>query len=229
MESISVIIPYYNSFDKRRLDLAIESLLSQQDINIEIVASNFYQVKKIKNVSETNLLSQSERRPKITAGKVINSAIRVAEGKYAYISDADIIFKSTSFLSELIQVYKKSKGNALKRPPMRRLLLEDFDDFYNLTSRTDLNSVIKEFDYSQNYIVKPMGTNRQIRVFPKFENGRQKIFIASEKDFQEYLATEENKGCEPKFFNQERHCGATFAPTDAFIKVGGYCESFTSW
>ena len=53
--------------------------------------------------------------------------------------------------------------------------------------------------------------------------------IASETDFQEYLATEENKGCEPKFFNQERHCGATFAPTDAFIKVGGYCESFTSW
>ncbi len=229
MGSVSVIIPYYGLCDTRRLKLATKSILDQKGVNIELIVGKSYESLKIKNVSEVDVLAEAKSKEIIPTGGVINQALRIAEGNYTYVSDADIIFRTQTFFGELIDFSKKLQDKALKRPPMRRLLLEDFDVFYRLTNESSLAKAIESFDCSQDYVIKPRGADRPMRIFPKFEKGKQKFFIASEKDFQEYISDERNKGLEPKFFNQDRHCGATFAPTNVLRNIGGYCESFISW
>jgi hypothetical protein len=228
MESVSVIVPFYGSFDTQRLKLAAESIFSQKGVNIELIIGGNNQATKITPDTNIETLKDGTTSKNNSMGRIINRALRTARSDFVYISDADILFRSPAYLLGLVKESLRL-GTALKRPSMRRLLLEDFEDFQNLATSFGLAKTISGYDTSQNYVIKPRGANRQIRVFTKYENGRNKVFIASEKDFQEYIGSKTNKGLEPKFFNQDRHCGATFAPTKALNHIGGYCEEFISW
>jgi len=209
---ISIIIPFFGDADFKRLEIVKQSIAMQKDINIELIVSN----------------SDGVTLP-ITVPKVINKGIENSKGVYLYISDSDIFFPSQYYFSFLLNLIKESKELVFKRPPMRRLLIEDFSKFYNLIRDKGLKKTLKNLNYSQDYVVRFDENPKNIKVFYKTENGRVKTFIATEEDFRTYLSDSSNVGKEPKFFNQERHCGGTFLLKEHALEVGNYCEDFISW
>jgi len=226
--TVSVIIPFYGISYSKRLELAVKSVLFQRRVNIELIIAGLDTATKINNYLILPKCLDKKTSKIVRMGAIINNGIRLANGEFVYISDADILFQNPNYLEKLIQEYLYH-CSPLKRPPMRRLFLQDFEWFYSQVSLGGLENTIALLDTSQKYIVKPKNTKRAIRIFPKFENGRQKIFIASENNFQEYISSKENKGLEPRYFSQDRHCGAVFARTNDIIDVGGYHEGFISW
>jgi|SRR3989338_2869135 len=225
---ISVIVLFYGVSYSKRLELVAESVLSQKGVNVDFIIAGFNNATRINRSSDLSKHPKENLHDIIRTGKVINNGLRIARGEFVYISDADILLQNQNYLERLIQEHLYS-GNSLKRPLMKRLLLQDFEWFYSQVSTKGLEKAVASLDKSQEYIVKPKGAERPMKIFPKFERGKQKIFIASESDFHEYISSEENKGSEPRYFNQDRHCGAVFARTDHLIEIGGYHEGFVSW
>ncbi len=228
MASVSVIVPFYGTSYSKRLELVAESILSQRGINIDFIVVGLNATTRVNDVSDLPKNSRENIPDIVRTGAVINKGLRLADGEFTYITDADVLLQNRHYLERLVGEYS-SCGNSLKRPPMRRLLLQDFKWFCQNVSKNGLEDAMNNLDFSQDYIVKPRETIRPMKIFPKFENGGQKIFIASESDFQDYLSNEENKGSEPRYFNQDRHCGGVFASTEALVKIGGYHEGFISW
>jgi len=227
--SVSLVIPFYGITQFQRLNLVAESVLSQKGVKLEFIVAGLEGATKINDVSEL-LEHPIEEVPEIIRiGAVINNGIRLATGDFIYISDADILFPNSHYLERLVQELNLGNGTSLKRPPMKRLLIKDFDWFYSIAISQGLNQSLRELDFAEDYVVKPIGTKRVMRVFPKVENGKEKVFIASEDEFNEYVSDKSNKGSEPRYFNQDRHCGTVFASTEEIVNVGGYHEGFISW
>jgi hypothetical protein len=226
--TVSVIVPFYGTTHSQRLELVAESILSQRGINVDFIVAGLNYATKVSTIRDLENHPKEESLDIARMGKIINNGIRLMKGDFTYISDADILLNNKEYLENLVQE-SLSSGNSLKRSPMRRLLLQDFKWFYQNVSLKGLELAIQALDLSQDYVVKPSQSNRPMKVFPKFENKRQKIFIASKSDFKDYLSNEENKCLEPIYFNQDRHCGAVFALTEELIKIGGYHEGFISW
>ncbi|NCN98906.1 hypothetical protein COY00_03090 [Candidatus Pacearchaeota archaeon CG_4_10_14_0_2_um_filter_35_33] len=226
--SVSVIVPFYGTSQIQRLELVAKSILSQEGVNVDFVVAGLDNTPRISHISDL-LKHPRESIPNIVrTGGIINNRLRLAKGEFIYVTDADVLLPNQHYLERLVQ---ESVANevSLKRPPMRRLLIQDFDWFYSEVSLKGLENSVASLDNSQEYIVKPRETEKPTRIFPKFESGRQKVFIASESDFQKYVSDERNRGLEPQYFNQDRHCGAVFATKDSIERIGGYHERFISW
>ena len=228
MAPISVIVPFYGTPYSKRLELVAESILSQKGVDVEFIVAGLNTAVRIDYRTDLLKLSRDSVPDVVRTGVVINRGLRLAKGEFAYVTDADVLLQNRHYLERLVGECS-SRRNSLKRPPMRRLLLQDFEWFCSEASLRGLEGAIASLDFSQEYVVKPRKTERPMRVFKKFENGREKVFIASESDFQEYISSEENKGSEPRYFNQDRHCGTIFTRTRDLVSVGGYHEGFISW
>ncbi len=227
-EKVSVVIPFYGKAQSRHLNLAVESILSQKNVDVDLVLAGINTSTKINSLDDL-VRHPNEQIPEcVKMGEIINNGLKNISGDFVYVTDADILLLNSNYLKQLIEYSNRGKV-ALKRPPMRRLMVEDFNWFYSMAQSKGLDYSMGQFDFSDEYIVKPTGAFRPMRKFSKFENGRGKIFLVSENDFQEYVSDDGNKGNEPKYFNQDRHCGGVFALSDSFRKVGGYHEGFISW
>ncbi|MBU3906670.1 MAG: glycosyltransferase [Nanoarchaeota archaeon] len=232
---ISILVPFFGSFDPRRLEVAMRSVQTQSEKGLEflictgkdvvacdICSPSFKVQDALKGLNTGANVVQD-----VPHGLIYNQGIRKAQGEHLYLSDSDIVFPE-GFFEELIQA-AGILNTPLQRPMMRRLLLQDFDKFYADVSEKGIRDALKSLDASQEFLVKPDKSIRDIKIFRKFENGRMKTFIATREDYNEYVSDPENKGSEPKFFNQERHCGATFARRSEIERIGGCCERFVSW
>lgn len=226
--TVSVIIPFYGTANSQRLELVTEAILKQKGVDADLIVAGLNQAKRIGGNDDLENLPKENVSDSVKMGRIINNGLRLAKGEFTYITDADILLHNKNYLERLVHEVISDRAS-LKRPPMRRLLLQDFEWFYQNASLKGLEDSVNKLDFSQDYVVKPKGTTRPLRVFPKFENGKQKIFIASESDFQDYISSKDNQGKEPAFFNQDRHCGAVFSLTEELVKVGGYHEGFVSW
>jgi len=231
---ISVLVPFFGAFDPRRLELAISSTLqAEKDEKIEFLICTGKEAIPLGNaVDITEIVRKAQEirgdpSKVISKGSIYNQGIKKVQGDYVYLSDSDIIFPE-HFFSGLIQA-SESANSPLYRPMMRRLLLQDFETFYLSYLQNGIRDSLKSLDFSQEFIVKPDKNPRDIRVFKKFENGRMKTFIVPGEDYEEYISNPSNRGSEPKFFNQDRHCGATFAKRKQLEDIGGCCEEFKSW
>ena len=225
--SLSVVIPFYGDAHLERFKIVAESILSQRDISLELIISGLNATNRVEDFADLDI--SNHKTPEVVhMGTIINRGLQLASGEFTYVTDADIMFPGEDYLSNLEKEFHSQK-KFIKRSPMRRLLVEDFNWLYSLVKQAGLKKALASLDFSQEYIVKPTNTERPIRIFKKTERGRDKTFIISERDYQQYISDEKNKGSEPIYFNQERHCGAVFAPTNAFYEVGGYHERFISW
>ncbi len=233
---LSVLVPFFGNFDRRRLELAMASVRAQSEKGIEFlictgrkaincdINSLSFDTEGVLSIFGSGNSNLPQDMPR---GAIYNQGIKVARGEYLYISDSDIVFPNR-FFEELIET-AKTLNTPLQRPMMRRLLLPDFEQFYTMASSRGIEESLNALDFSQEFVVKLDKNPRDLRVFRKWENGRMKTFVITDEDFIEYSSNPENKGAEPKFFNQERHCGSTFARKKEFEYIGGCCEKFISW
>lgn len=229
---ISVVVPVYGQFDLARTSLSIESILAQRGINYEVIVSEqgetnrFPATRGVKHVFKYH--KPQHNLSDFDPGNVRNEAIANASGAFVYTNDADIVFLDQYYLADCIKAIRESPNKVFYRPFMRRLPLDEFSEFERIVRTRGIEKAIRSLDLSQEYIASINGKIRKIRAFEKNSIYR-KIFTAFEKDFQTYMGNERNKGREPMFWNESRHCGGNLFRIEQFMNVGGYSEEFINW
>jgi glycosyltransferase involved in cell wall biosynthesis len=229
---LSVVVPVYGQFDIARACVSIQSILSQKGINYEVIVSEqgesprFPQIPGVKHTFSYHKPRQdlSDFNP----GNVRNNAIAIANGEFVYTNDADIIFLDPRYLSKVVQEIRTDQNKVFYRPFMRRLPINEFEEFKKLINEYGIETAISSLDLTQKYIATLNGKKREIRVFEK-KSIYPKTFTAFEEDFKSYIADERNKEREPMFWNENRHCGGNLFRKSQFLSVGGYCEDFVNW
>ncbi len=228
---ISVIVPLYGQFSIERAIVSVESILSQDISDLEVIISEQGEKKHFPNINGAIHIF-SYHRPKselsdFNPGGIRNKGIINSTGEFVYTNDADIVFTDIRYLSMVKEVIETNQGKVLFRPKMRRLPLSDFATFNKLAEDYGIVGAISRLDFKQKYIVTVDGLPRRVRVFEK-DSVYKKTFTAFEEDFQRFIAME-NKGREPMFWNENRHCGGMLFRRSQFESVGGYCEDFVNW
>jgi hypothetical protein len=229
---LSVVFPVYGSFDIRRAIVSIESTLSQKDLNLEIIVSEQGEYSRFPKISGINHFFHYHKPKKnlsdFNPGNIRNNAINQARGEFIYTNDADIVFLDSYYLARSIKEVSKSPDRVFYRPFMRRLPIDEFPEFEKRFRLDGIESTAASLDLSQDYIATVNGKQRKIRTFEK-ESIYHKTFTAFEEDFQKYIGDEKNKGREPVFWNENRHCGGNLFRKEHFLAVGGYSEDFINW
>ena len=229
---LSVVVPVYGKFDLARAYLSVQSILTQQDVDYEVIVSEqgenplFPEMVGVKHVFKYHKpqVDLSDFNP----GNVRNEAIALATGEFVYTNDADIAFLDRHHFAKSLEVLRKNGRIILQRPYMRRLPLDEFNELERKAKSMGIDKALDSLDLSQDYLATVNGTQRKVRVFEK-ESIYPKTFTAFEEDFQTYIGDNSNKGKEPMFWNENRHCGGNLFRTKQFRDVGGYSEEFINW
>jgi glycosyltransferase involved in cell wall biosynthesis len=229
---LSVILPVYGQFDLARADMSVQSILSQKDIDYEVIVSEqgeaprFPKIKGIKHIFKYH-----KPKPDLSdfnPGNVRNEAVAQAISEFVYTNDADIVLLQRDYLARCVEEMKEYPNRVFYRPFMRRLPIDEFSQFERLVQERGIVKAIQSLNLEQKYIATLNGRVRKIRVFEK-DSVYHKTFTAFEEDFQTYVSDERNKGREPIFWNENRHCGGNLFHIEQFKAVGRYSEEFVNW
>lgn len=229
-EKISVVFPIFGDFARKRLFLAIESVKLQDYPNIEIIVSEQNSKPTYKKQAKKQGVKYIHFKPRkgkamYNVGYVRNRGIKHASGKYVYLNDSDIVFLNKSFLTRLHKLLKESKAAYLAFPPMKRLILSQFDSFYEKVRNNGLKKEIENLSFPDGYTTYKGKTNK-IKVV-RYGYYRKKYTIPI-NDFKKITKDELKKyGYALLFFTF--HAGGTFVEKKKLITVGGYCENFIGW
>jgi len=227
---ISVVLPIFGTFDRDKLFLAVESIKMQDYPNVEIIISEQNNEStcrafaKQQNITYTfSKMRQDDSVYNI--GYVRNQGIKAATGAYLYLTDSDIVFMGTTFLSEVLALYKKQKPAYLRYPPMRRMLEVHLDDFYQSTLTQGIGQAISQLRFPDGYTTTVDEKDKIIVVkygyYKKKYTIPQKYFKKiSKKDLEKY-------GYGLMFFTT--HPGTIFTETKHVVALGGYYEGFRGW
>jgi len=232
---ISVVIPIYGSFDIKRLILTVESIKNQEGVEVEIIVSEQGVKPRARDLLDDSVkyiftkhiprLDLSDFNP----GIIRNLAISKATGEFVYTLDADVILLDKQFLKKGKELLEKDTNLVLFRPFMRRLPIENFEDFYQTFKKEGMQFAIDSLDKSQDYLITLDGLQRELKVVTKDTEEYRKTFTTSMENFKRYLEDPNLKGQEPKIWSENRHCGSNFFRREQFDLVGGYCEEFINW
>jgi len=229
---LSVIVPIYGEFDLARALISVRSILFQKDLDYEVIVSEQGESRKFPEISGVRYIFKYHKpRPDLSnfnPGNVRNEAVALAKGKFVYTNDADVVFLESNYLAKSVEAIRGNLNRVLYRPFMRRLPLDEFIEFERLVYDSGIDKAIASLDLSQRYIATLNGKSRKVRVFEK-ERVYPKTFTAFEEDFQVYVSDNKNKGNEPIFWNENRHCGGNLSRRRQFRDVGGYSEEFINW
>ena len=182
-------------------------------------------------MKELNISSIHKPRPNLSdfnPGRIRNRVITHTNGEFVYTNDADIVFLEQDYLARCVEEMRANPNTVLYRPFMRRLPVDEFVQFKKIARKFGTAMAVKSLDLSQEYIATLNGKLRKLRVFKK-KSIYPKTFTAFEEDFQVYVSDEKNRGREPLFWNENRHCGGNLFRMEQFIAVGGYSEDFINW
>jgi glycosyltransferase involved in cell wall biosynthesis len=232
---VSILIPIYGIFDIRRLILTIESIMSQKGTDIEIIVSEQGISPRLEGKLNSSVrYTFTYHQPKadlsdFNPGQIRNLAANLAKGEFLYTTDADVLFVNPYYIFVLIELIQQNQHLALYRPPMRRLVKENFEEFLNRVNSMGIGKAINSLDFSQPYIATTDGKRRELKVVTRQKNEYEKTFTTSMENFQRYIADPSLRGKEPTIWTEDRHCGANFVRRSQFDVVGGYCEKFINW
>ncbi len=229
---LSVVFPVYGSFDINRAVISVKSALNQKEVNHEVIVSEQGELKRFPDIPGVKYVFHYHKPRKnlsdFNPGHVRNLAVAQARGEYLYTNDADIVFLDSSYLAKSLEAISKFPEEAFYRPFMRRLPLDEFNEFEKRITKKGIEETIASLDLSQDYLATVNGKKRKIRVFEK-KSIYPKTFTAFEDDFQTYIGDESFQGREPMFWNENRHCGGNLIRMKHFKNLGGYSEEFVNW
>ncbi len=238
-EGISVVIPIYGDFDIKRILMCIGSIKMQEDVDIEIVVSEQGVVKRFPEVADVKHIF-TYHKPKdnlsdFNPGRVRNIAIMNSKKDYIYTVDADVVLPDPFFLRKLLGFLKENPNKVLFRPFMRRLPLDNFEEFSGWYDSLGIEEALKKLIINQDFLVKTSPDYRELKIFEKIskEAGYKKTFTSLIRDYNKYveerLGSDDNFNFWPVYWNENRHCGSNFFMRFQFMKVGGYSEEFINW
>ena len=228
---ISVIIPIYGNFCIDRLMICIDSLKSQKE-NVEIIVSEQGENSRLENRLNPDikhifspLKSEAEE---VYSGKIRNIGIRESKGEFIYTNDADIIFPNSDYFNIIKNILTKNDKLIIHKPLMRRLIIDNFNEFSNLRENLGFSGAINKLDFNQKYITTTDKIERKLKIIKK-SSDYEKIFTCSWQKFIRYSADKNLKGLEPTIWKENLHAGGNFFRKKHFELVGGYCERYSNW
>lgn len=236
---ISVVIPIYGSFDINRILLCIDSVKMQKGVETEIVVSEqgtkqrFPKIEGVKHIFTYH--KPKKELSDFNPGKIRNIAIMNSTKKYIYTMDADVVFPEKYFLKKIIKILEENPNKVLFRPFMRRLPLDNFEQFSKLCEEFGIEKVLKKLIINQEFLVKTSPKYREMKIFEKIskEAGYKKTFTSLIEDYKKYvderLGSDDNLNFWPVYWNENRQCGSNFFRRKQFLSVGGYGEMFINW
>lgn len=232
---ISVVIPIYGNFDSRRAILTIDSVRNQKNANIEIIVSEQGESPKLESkISKGvkyifNRHVPSKELNDFNPGLIRNLAIANSLGEFVYTNDADILFLNEDYLAKGIDLLMADPSLVLYRPPMRRLPIENFEEFSVLALKKGVSGAINSLDLSQRYLATTDRKKRELKVVRKSAEEYIKTFTTSMENFKRYMSDSSLKGKEPMIWSEDLHCGGNLFRRHQFEKVGRYCQDFINW
>lgn len=233
---ISVVLPFYGSFDKKRIEVTVNSLQLQENVDLEIILSEqgpqpVLDFKGMNAPNVTHVFSHHEPSNDVSdysPGQVRNIGIAHSSGEFVYTNDADICFLNPNYLSSLTSLLKEQPEMSLRHPRMKRLPLVEFDNFYEFIQKTDLSSAIKHLHHPSPYIATISGKNVPMKIVDRLkEHG--KVFTAPQDLFNSYLAEDTWKGKEPMIFLEDKHIGGNIVRKKHLEEVCGYTHEYLNW
>jgi len=238
-KGISVVIPIYGDFDIKRPILSVESIKMQKGVDVEIIVSEQGEKRRFPEIEGIkHIFTYHKPKPNLSdfnPGKVRNIAIANATKEFIYTNDADVVFSDPYYLKKIIGILKKNPNKILFRPFMRRLPINNFDEFNSWCNSLRFEKALKKLIINQEFLIKTSSEYRGMKIFEKDskEANYRKTFTSLIEDYKKYV--EERLGSDndlnfwPVYWNENRHCGANFFSRKQFMEVGGYCESFINW
>lgn len=236
---VSVVIPIYGDFDISRILLCIDSIKIQRDIDSEIVVSEQGIARRLPEIEGVKYIftyhKPQEKLSDFNPGKVRNIAILNSTKDYVYTIDADVVLPDPYFLKRLLDTLRDNPNKVLYRPFMRRLPLDNFEEFRKWCDSLGIGEALKKLIINQDFLVKTDPEYRELKIFEKIskEAGYKKTFTSLIKDYEKYIeeriGTEKEFNFWPVYWNENRHCGSNFFRRSQFMDVGGYCERFINW
>jgi hypothetical protein len=230
-DKISVIIPLYGTFDSERVQMSIESIKAQKNVNLEISIveqSDYPRLSNIKNITYMHTKPVLSSDGFLIPGLVRNLAAKNSKGKFSYNNDGDIIFGDPNYLNNLLKLMERNNEICLYQPSMRRIPLDNFEDFKNRFEEGGIQNAVSDLNLSQPYGATYDDNFVRVRHFKKEINSELEISVATQKDHKAYHGGK-NKGKEPFFYTLHMHAGGTLMRRSQFETIGGYCEDFAGW
>ncbi len=230
-DKISVIIPLYGDFDSERVRISIDSIKAQRGVDVEIsvaeqsLSPQLNDVRDITYIHKNPVLSSDGF---LIPGLVRNIAAKNSSGNFIYNNDGDIIFGDPNYLQNLSGLMEEDNERCLYQPSMRRLPLDNFEDFKTRFAKGGIQAAVADLDLSQPYGATFSENFVRVRHFKKEIDGNLEISVATQKDHEAYHSGE-NKGKEPYFYTMHMHAGGVLMRRDQFETIGGYCQDFAGW
>ncbi len=238
-EGISIVIPLYDNFDIKRIVMCIDSIKMQKNVDKEIVVSEQGIIRRFPDIEEVkHIFTYHKPQANLSdfnPGKVRNIAILNSTKDYIYTIDADIVFSDPNFLKKSLKILKRNPNKVLFRPFMRRLPLDNFNEFSEWYDSLGFEKTLKKLVINQKFLVKTSSKYRKMKIFEKYskEAGYKKTFTSLIEDYNKYveegLGSDDDLNFWPVYWNENRHCGSIFLKRSQFLNVGGYCEKFINW
>ena len=234
--AISVVIPIYGSFDIKRALICIDSIKIQKGVETEIIVSEQGEKRRFPEI-EGVIHIFTHHKPQETLsdfdpGEVRNIAILRSTKEFIYTIDADIVFPDSNFLKKALDALKKDPNKVFFRPFMRRLPLNNFEEFCSWYDSLGLEEALKKLIRNQEFLVKTSPEHREIKTFEKDskEAKYRKTFTSLIEDYEKYVkegrGSDNNLNFWPVYWNENRHCGSNLFRREQFFNVGGYCQKF---
>ena len=201
---ISIIVPIFGIFDTNRASMTVASIQEQIGVELEIVVTEEGDWPRFKpdghNIRHVFTRHESGKPDDYNYGLIRNRGVEASSGEFVYTTDADIIFRSHSFLARSIAMLCEEENIVFRRPPIRRLPESCFEKFHETFTVSGLDAALSVLDFSQDRWAS-------IRENP----------------------VERPYDPEKKAIDRRAHCGGNLFRRKHFEAVGRYCELFQNY
>ncbi|MBM4389032.1 MAG: glycosyltransferase [Deltaproteobacteria bacterium] len=233
---MSVVFPVYGDFSAERLLLSIEAMRAQKDVEPEVVVVERGTTSRLQGKLDPSVIyrfqpyTPSKEFGDFNQGEVRNDAIAASSGEFIYTNDGDVMFMDEHFLARSREILEQNHDMALYRPPMRRLPLDNFEEFKRRADAKSIREAIASLNLHTNeFLATTDDEPRNVRVAVSNSEGDLRVRTTSEEDFARYTADASLKDNEHVIWSENVHYGGNFLRRWQFERVGGYCERYINW
>jgi len=232
---VSVVLVAYGSFDERRIELAIESILAQGGVGFEVVLVDGNRRPTLNRLSsrsrvEYRFVGESmARNGLVNTGAIRNHGVICSRHPLLYLTDADIMMRRPDFLASVCELLEHAGEQVLIRPPMRRLLLEHVDEFWERYERRGFAAALESLDFTHPHVATPNGERRPLRLVRPRDAEPHESWTTTEEQYEEYRRSPQLRRFVPQIFTGTRHWGGVALRREQFERVGGYSSCFYGW
>lgn len=255
--SVDVILPIYGQHRVATLDIVIQSLQRQSGVSLSVIVACANDNTQAIQLCDRYGLQCARVHPRdaVVGGRFVpaafrNTAIAHSQSELLYNSDADIVYLSSRFFTDLIDWSTRHSLQCVFAPPMRRMPLDVVPRFIDLASNCSLECALGGLILNRPFLATLDAASHQTVVFRDNKkrglirrepqdarwladneepNGSDRLIVYLESDYSDYRSSTANKGTEPFFCTQDVHCGGTLVSRGAVHDVGGFCMDYLGW